>query len=70
MKLKMAAEGVKSRKRQTGKLINTWISVPGTYFDDDETEIFCGIIVSQFDDAVLVKWEDGYSTQVDFDGII
>ena len=70
MKLKMAAEGVKSRKRQTGKLINTWISVPRTYFDDDETEKFCGIIVSQFDDAVLVKWEDGYSTQVDFDGII
>ena len=33
----MAAEGVRGCKRQTGKLINTWISVPGTYFVDDKT---------------------------------
>ena len=61
MKLKMA-EGLKNPKRQTGKFINTWISAPGTCIDDDETEKFCGMIVSQFHAAVLVKWEDGYST--------
>ena len=40
-----------------------------TYFDDDETEKFYGMIVSQFDAAVFVKWKDGYSRQVDLDGI-
>ena len=64
----MAAELVKSCKRQTVKL-NSWISVPGTYFDDDKTKKFYGMILSQFDDAVLVKWEDGYSTRVDLDDI-
>ena len=58
----MAAEGVKIHKRQTCKLINTWISVPGTYFHDDETEKFCGMVVSQFSDTALVKWEDDYLT--------
>ena len=64
----MVAEGVKSPKRQTCKL-NAWIFVPGTYFDDDEMEKFCGMVVSQFNDAVLAKWEDGYSAQVGLDDI-
>ena len=32
-------------------------------------EKFCGMIVSQFNDAVLVKQEDGYSTRVDLNDI-